>query len=320
MTRKILPCALCAVVLLVIYRPASAVIVAGDYKNLPGNVNQTAGSTPSGFNYWPSVGIYGSGAAVYLGNDWAITAKHLSSPTTTIGGIVYTVDSTVTLQNPNDLSVPLAARGQNTDLQLIHLQIDGLHPSPSVATPVIASSSPSQTDYLLSIGRGRGRGVATRTFNSTFSGTTPAVYTGYDLTTGQTMRWGDNLVSSASTTWTAFGAGGTPPYVAEFRADYTQFGGQHNEFQLTPGDSGGGVFRQVGGLWELTGLNLATGTFASQNAFTQSAFGNVSYMADLSIYRDQIMSIVPEPSSFVLAGFAIAGSLVGVIRRRRSVR
>ncbi|HEY2838904.1 MAG TPA: hypothetical protein VGJ26_07135 [Pirellulales bacterium] len=305
---------LCAIVALCCCRTASAVIVAGDNNQ---SINGTAGSVPAGFSYWPSVGIYGAGASVYLGNDWAISAAHLNSATTNIGGIVYTIDATQVLTNPNDLSVPLAARGQPTDLQLLHLHIDGTHPAPSVAVPAIASSSPLTSAYLLDVGRGRDRSSAfSQTYNSTFTGSSPAMYTGYALNAGQDMRWGDNLVSSASTVYTAFGAGGTPPYVANFTTNFSQFGGTSSEFQLTPGDSGGGAFRQVGGVWQLSGINIDEGIFANQNPNTSAVFGNVSYMADLSVYRSEIMAIIPEPSSVALAGSAAFFALIAVARRR----
>jgi hypothetical protein len=91
--------------------------------------------------------------------------------------------------------------------------------------------------------------------------------------------------------------------------------GSHS-FQLTPGDSGGGVFRQVGGVWQLTGINIAEGIFENQNPFTSAVFGNTSYMADLSVYRSEIMTLVPEPSSLALAGCAVAVALIATARRR----
>jgi hypothetical protein len=298
--------AVCAVLAFSSYRTASAVIVAGNNNQ---SVNGTAGSVPAGFNYWAAVGSFGSGASVYVGNGWAISANHLGSSTTTINGITYTIDQTSVLTNPNDSSP--------TDLQMLHLQIDNAHPLPSVAAPDIASTSPAQNDLILSIGRGRDRSSAfSQTYNSTFSGATPAVYTGYALSAAQDMRWGNNLVSSASTQYVGYGPGNTAPFVASFYADFTQFGGQSSEFQITPGDSGGGVFRQVGGVWQLTGINIAEGTFANQNPFTSAVFGQTSYMADLSIYRSQIMTFVPEPSSLALAGCAAAVAMLAVVRRR----
>jgi len=303
---NILVAAVCAVLALCSFQTASAVIVAGNNNQ---SVNGTAGSVPSGFNYWPNVGSYGSGTNVYLGNGWAITANHLSSSTTTINGITYTVDQTSVLTNPNDSTL--------TDLKMLHLQIDNAHPAPSVAVPDIASSSPAQNDLILDIGRGRDRSSAfSQTYNSTFSGPTPLAYTGYALSAAQDMRWGNNLVSSASTQYIGYGVGGTAPFVASFISDFTQFGGQSSEFQLTPGDSGGGVFRQVAGVWQLTGINLAEGIFANQDPFTSAVFGDASYMADLSGYRSQIMTFVPEPSSLALAGCAAAVALLATARRR----
>lgn len=302
---KILVAMLCAALALCSCRTASAVIVAGDNNQ---SINGTPGSVPSGFNYWSAVGSFGSGTDVYLGNGWAISAAHLSASTTTINGVTYTIDQTQQLTNPNDSSL--------TDIKLLHLQIDNAHPAPSVAVPVIANTSPGVNDLILDIGRGRDRSSAfSQTFNSTFSGSTPATYTGYALSAAQDMRWGNNLVSTG-TSYIGYGSGGTAPFVASFVADFTQFGGQSSEFQLTPGDSGGGVFRQVAGVWQLTGINLAEGIFANQNPGTSAVFGNTSYMADLSVYRPQIMTFVPEPSSLALAGSAAVVALCAAARRR----
>jgi hypothetical protein len=46
-------------------------------------------------------------------------------------------------------------------------------------------------------------------------------------------------------------------------------------------------------------------------------YGNVTYAADLSFYRPQIMAIVPEPQPIVLAVTAVGGLLIARSLRRR---
>jgi hypothetical protein len=79
--------------------------------------------------------------------------------------------------------------------------------------------------------------------------------------------------------------------------------------QATVGDSGGGVFLSDG---TLIGLIDAEGTFSGQPANT-SVFGDGTFIADLSKYRPEILSIVAVPemptSVLLLAGLALTGTL-----------
>ena len=83
--------------------------------------------------------------------------------------------------------------------------------------------------------------------------------------------------------------------------------------QATVGDSGGGVFLSDG---TLIGLIDAEGTFSGQPANT-SVFGDGTFIADLSKYRPEILSIVAVPEVptpvLLLGGLA----LVGTLRHRR---
>jgi hypothetical protein len=45
-------------------------------------------------------------------------------------------------------------------------------------------------------------------------------------------------------------------------------------------------------------------------------FGNATYSADLSYYAPQIMSIIPEPSTYALLAFS-AAALAFASRRKR---
>jgi hypothetical protein len=75
--------------------------------------------------------------------------------------------------------------------------------------------------------------------------------------------------------------------------------------QATVGDSGGGVFLSDG---TLIGLIDAEGTFSGQPANT-SVFGDGTFIADLSKYCPEILSIVAVPemptSILLLVGLAL---------------
>ena len=46
-------------------------------------------------------------------------------------------------------------------------------------------------------------------------------------------------------------------------------------------------------------------------------FGNATYAADLSVYKDQIVSIIPEPSAACLTLLGLIGLLLRGARRVR---
>jgi hypothetical protein len=81
------------------------------------------------------------------------------------------------------------------------------------------------------------------------------------------------------------------------------------------------VFHKNGSLWELAGIMHATSTLPDQNKWTTAAYGQETYSADLSVYREQIVTItaVPKPGTVGLAAAAaIAGILGRGLRRRRA--
>ncbi len=71
----------------------------------------------------------------------------------------------------------------------------------------------------------------------------------------------------------------------------TDFNAATGEGQGAPGDSGGGVFIKSGGTWELAGTILYIGEHSGQPQYKIAAAGNLTYMADLSVYRDQIINL-----------------------------
>lgn len=103
----------------------------------------------------------------------------------------------------------------------------------------------------------------------------------------------------------------------------TQFNssGGANEFQAASGDSGGAVFTQINGTWELAGIILAIGTFDSQPSDT-AVYGNCTYCADLRGYSSQIEEAmaVPEPGTLVLLAIGALSFLAYARRRTKASR
>ena len=62
--------------------------------------------------------------------------------------------------------------------------------------------------------------------------------------------------------------------------------------QGATGDSGGGVFhKDADGTWQLAGIMFSISQNVGQPGGS-SAFGNVTYIADLSAYRSEILTAI----------------------------
>ena len=94
----------------------------------------------------------------------------------------------------------------------------------------------------------------------------------------------------------------------------TQFdaNGLTNEAQVVSGDSGSSVFFKRNGVWELIGIvNAQYSTLENQNN-TYAVYGNYTTFADLSYYRNQILSIMnANPNYSVLGDVNLDGVVSG---------
>jgi hypothetical protein len=109
--------------------------------------------------------------------------------------------------------------------------------------------------------------------------------------------------------------------VDSFGTNFTNAGGLANEAQGASGDSGGAVFYNNGGNWELAGMMHANTTYSGQPADT-AVFNNATFAADIATYYDAIdvatdgsltASPIPEPSTAIMT---ILGSSI-LFRRNR---
>lgn len=284
---------------------AGAAIVAGG----DGTQNTTSAGTVLQFN---NVGTLNGASGIYLGDGVVLTASqsHVGEGTITLGGTPFTAvaGSAVQLRDPGD--------NELTDLLLF--RING---TPALPALVIASSTPLVGTSVILAGNGRNREVS-QTFYDV-SGTSPDITwtetsdqanadaSGYKYAAGNTIRWGNNVTENASL------VGGSPGPTLDVDAGFgdvrsllTAFDEIRDEGQAAGGDSGGALFDSTG---TLVGMMHAIATFEGQPRET-AIFGNVTYAADLSYYRPQIVAFIPEPSSaLLLAG--VCGAMA--IRRRR---
>ncbi|HEY5653137.1 MAG TPA: hypothetical protein VIR63_02065 [Pontiella sp.] len=263
-----------------------AVILAGG----DGTQNTTAPVGGQGWDYVGRIdkpGVYSS--VTYVSNNWFVTANHikqLDNPSGVIlGGSSYTIDSGSWTRLQNSAS---------GDADLIMFRVNE-----SIGLPglTIRSSATANGSGLTMIGNGRNRETTETYWNSSWDEVTPpppATYSGYKWAAGSSKRWGTNN-KDADAGLIDDGYGVTDM----FYVDFDDIGG--NEAQGATYDSGGGVFYDNGGEYELAGVMLVTSGYAGQPGST-AVYGNRTYAADMQYYADQIntTTAIPEPSVLAL--------------------
>jgi hypothetical protein len=261
-----------------------AVIVSGNQSGY-----DTATGAGSGWDYVGAVsGASGIYLGAYNGNSWVLTAAHVGPGTFTLASTAYNYVANSYVQITG------------TDLGVF--QIEG---SLSLPNLTLAATTPVMGSSITMIGYGRNRAtdpttwyvdVGTNPFTWSESSFPAAVsFDGYKWAAGQTKRWGTNLVSGTATISYGYG---------NVKSLYTTFDNSAGEAQGAPGDSGGGVFFNNSGTTELAGLMVTIASYSGQPAET-SVYGNLTYAADIAQYRNQILVVIPEPSTLVLTLIAM---------------
>jgi hypothetical protein len=279
--------------------PATAVII--DFEDGAGNT-----TPPPDDPGWANVGIRFGLSVVYLRNGWILTANHVGLGDVWLGGSLYT-------------AVPGSdTQLDNGDGTFADLRVFAITPIPSLPELEIRSNPTLPTGEVILIGHGRNRGGMGDTDDPGIwtpppTNPSPAIE-GWYWGPGATIRWGTNIVEGI---WTI----GNPdtesiytvfdPLASTNRTPY--------ECQTANGDSGGALFAKDGADWELAGILWASGVYVGQDPFTSALLGNASIAADLSFYRDDIMTLtatpVPEPSVVLQLGTG-AMLLAGMAHRR----
>jgi hypothetical protein len=311
--RRIFSLLLAAALLAAATAPSRGVIVAGG----DGTQNTTAPADDFGFE---EVAQLPEAGGIYLGNGWILCAYHEVCdasktgfnpiPNVTLNGTSYSADSSTAVRLSN-------GDGSMTDLALFRLTAV----PPDLPGVTIASVTPAQGAGVTLAGYGHDRAVDethwlidpdTHVWTET-SGAGDAQ--GYLWAPTRELRWGVS-------TLTAFSDGSATEMVNDAygvtQMFLTGFSSQDGSALASVGDSGGGVFQEIGSSWVLAGTMLDLGNLDGQPDST-AVFGDVTASADLSAYRAQILAIIPEPGSagLLLAG---AGALAATRRRKHGVR
>jgi hypothetical protein len=292
---------------------AFAVVVAGTTGNTTAPVDNPG---------WANVGLCNSASAVYLGNRWVLTAFHVNASGTfpvIFNSTAYTPVPGTATQLTNNGTPGMSA---HADLMVFQINAD-----PGLPPVQLSSTAPSLGDDIVMIGNGLNRQLS-RTFwqvtmnagdnNDTWTETLGAHNVeGFKAGAGSALRWGTNDAEFVGLNVND-GPGDNRVFVSLFDDD---FAGRPNEAQGILGDSGGGVFHKNGVQWQLSGIMLAVGTAGNPGFFDNppgdtAAFGqHVTVMADLSFYRNQILTLtIPEPSTALM----LTGAMGLTLRRTRS--
>ncbi|MDR2430343.1 MAG: hypothetical protein LBD14_05605 [Puniceicoccales bacterium] len=305
-------------ILLALPKLANATIYAALDNGEEQSTAASSAAAPYGDPGFNNVGLLNSASCVYLGTyatgSWVISARHVweensSVSTVVFGGTTYGIapDSCTVLANPN----------QNIS-DLCIFRVDG-----SIASNValhnlsIIENTPPVGTYVRMIGNGDGRDGTLRYWDATWAETTQAsaVTLGFNLTSGRKVRWADNSVASTNislddgtvTFWTLFG---------EINQGSISLG--LGQGQATSGDSGGATFAYVNNEWVLAGILEAVGSILTSSPGTpmdRVFMGEITASADLSIYREQIMTAIPEAGTLI--PLVIAGACAVALRRHR---
>ena len=251
---------------------------------------------------WQNVSGRGEGSTVYLGNRWMITAAHVGAGPVVLDNRDFTVEPNTTRQLTNPIGFGLS---QSADLLMFRLNED-----PGIPGINISATPPLIGERVTMIGRGAFRDDTPIGFELTPVGSgfrwtqvplAKANVIGFVVTTDRGMRWGTGNIAfdfenDNDNNIVVTGASG------DVLAMATTFGRgiSGDTAQAVEGDSGGGVFKYTPEGWELAGIMTSTKLFPNQpmSPVQTVVFGNQTYFADLTRYRNQILSILVAPPSW----------------------
>jgi hypothetical protein len=228
---------------------------------------------PPDFPYWENVTQrrYEGPSVIYLGGGWALTARHVGMGEILLSDGVYMplVRSRHTLMNEN---------GTGADAMIFEL--DPSAEIPDLPILPIASAPLQVGEEVLVIGFGRERAKVSVWHAD------GEPYFGFEWSANGAKRWGTNRITAVGE---LLAHQGSRTHVFAF-----QFDEPHSdqmtlyEAQAATGDSGGGVFVKRNDEWLLAGMMVSV-TGKSQTPHKAATYGDFTYAADMSAYRDEIM-------------------------------
>ena len=232
---------------------------------------------PPDFPYWENVTQrrYEGPSVIYLGNGWALTARHVGMGEIFLEGRAYPPDirSHHTLLNLNGTAADamvfrLTADSELPDLPLLPLAREPLQPGEDV--------------LVIGFGRGREKVIEWMDPNDPHQRQRFA----FAWSRSGRKRWGTNRIVSnhqvlVQKNWRT--------HAVTFRFDPPDSPtATPHEAQAAIGDSGGAVFVKRDGRWLLAGMMTSVSARLRTPKET-SAYGDTTYAADVSFYRSEII-------------------------------
>lgn len=265
-----------ALLLLLLASEASAVILYSSATR-----NTSAPSAQDGLAAWNLEATWGSYLATPIDSTHFIAASHVgdASSSITFQGVTYQVNlASRTTDTGSDLSIYTLASGSfPTYAPLYNASVDGSEAGKAITI----------------IGRGTQRGSAVYV-NSTLKGWQWG-------TADYVESWGKNTVDG----FINFAAGTNSMLYFDFNSN-----GIANEGSLSVGDSSGGIFINVDGIWKLAGINYGvdspfslTGTDSGFNADIFDARG-LYYKNDQGVW-----TLVPQNYPYAVPGASYASRI-----------
>jgi hypothetical protein len=266
---------------------ALACLAAPDARALifAGAETEPTEAVPPDFPYWEHVTQrrYEGPTVIYLGAGWALTARHVGPGEIFLGGEVIAPE-------PRARHTVLNVDGSIADALLFELDREAALPDlPLVPIDLplvpIAKSPPTPGEEVMLIGFGRVREKSVEWIEAP-PGDGDTVGIGFQWSTHGRKRWGTNRVLHSGE-WLAQGSWLTRALVFRFD-DRSEPDSTPYEAHAALGDSGGAVFVRREHGWELAGLMVSITGSALAPPHT-SRIGDLTYAADLSSYRSEIL-------------------------------
>lgn len=234
---------------------------------------EPATEAPPDFPYWRHVTQrrYDGPTVIYLGNGYALTARHVGMGEIFLDGEIFEPErgSNRTILNMN---------GTAADAMVFALESQ--QPFPDWPVVPIATEPPRDGEDVLLIGFGRGRSRVDELQDE------QGALFSFRWTEGGTKRWATNRISSTFDVL-AQGKMTSRAFVLTFDEPTSRNATRH-EAQAAVGDSGGGVFVERDGQWQLLGLMVSVSGI--RNAPRSGAvYGDRTYVVDLSHYRAEVL-------------------------------